>query len=199
MKTVIRLLVLVAVGWVGYSIFHSPPQSPPSDTVTVCQEMCWPLDYDFFECTHKGGELGPTNSLRFKINVADQTVFEDQLMGPYKFNSCKIMDLENWSCLYNDNSDEIGMGGGNYYEIYGEQDQNIANSRLVKATGQVPCSEISNMVWWHSLRSDSAPCSGDSRGRMLWLCPRGDALGSGLRVIGPPEAQISRSSIISLT
>ena len=120
-----------------FSAFSAP--SAPSDTVTVCQAMCDPMDYDFWECTAKGGKLSPVGSRHFKINVADQTVFEerDAPFGPYKFNSCKVMDRENWSCPYNDKSGEIGMGKGAYYESYGNSA--LARTRTVKATGQVPC------------------------------------------------------------
>ena len=88
----------------------------------------------------KGGKLSPVNSFRFKVNVADQIVYQerDAPLGPYKFNTCKVMDLQNWSCPYNDKSGEIGMGKGKYYEVYGEPD--LGNNSTIKATGQVPCS-----------------------------------------------------------
>jgi hypothetical protein len=136
MKTILCLLGLLAGGWAVFTIVSQ--QSSPSDTVTVCQASCDSMDDDFRECTMKGGKLSPIADRRFKVNIADQTVFEEEeFTGPYKFNSCKIMYLDNWSCPYNDNSGEIGMGRGKFYEHYSEQ---YANSRWAKAKGQVPCS-----------------------------------------------------------
>jgi hypothetical protein len=54
----------------------------------------------------------------FKLSIQNQTVFEEmQFSGPYKFTKCKIMSDDNWSCLYNDNSGEIGMSQGKFYEL----------------------------------------------------------------------------------
>jgi hypothetical protein len=30
------------------------------------------------------------------------------------------MDLQNWSCPYNDGSGEIGLGKGKFYEVYAD-------------------------------------------------------------------------------
>lgn len=133
---IIRLIVLLAIGWAVFSVFS--PSSPPSDKVTVCRAMCEPIDIEFWECGQKGGKLTPVDALRFKVSVADQTVFQEQDTGPYKFTSCKVMDTRNWSCPYNDKSGEIGMGNGKYYEIF--SDKSLENEGVVKATGQVPCS-----------------------------------------------------------
>lgn len=142
MAMAVRIGLLALIGWVVIS-WVSPTRSAPSDTVTVCQAMCKPLNHEFWECKMKGGSLTPVGAKKFKVSVADQTVFEerDAPLGPFKFTSCKVMDTQNWSCTVSDT--EIGMGKGHYY------DNNDHAMQFAKATGQVPCSEVAADIYPH--------------------------------------------------
>jgi hypothetical protein len=132
------------VRFLTFAFVLFPTLAWADEAVTVYRAMCTPVEYEFWECTQKGGSLRPTTTRSFKLSLDNQTVMEErEFKGPYKFEHCKIMDAQNWSCAYNDNSGEVGMGKGEFYDRVSDPAMKALDENCVhcKATGQVSATE----------------------------------------------------------
>lgn len=133
---------------------HACRDSVADDVVTVYQAQCVPMEYEFWECVRKGGTLHPFGTRTFLVSIQNQTVFEQrEFFGPFEYVDCNVIDEDNWSCVCDDESCEIGMRKGKFYAFPTDPlaEERQDDCKRCRATGQVSLRE------WHQLMSDPSP------------------------------------------
>lgn len=93
----------------------------PGCTTNTNEITSYPAICESRDASEKCTKYTPLNKTTYVIDFKNQKVVsympEMDNVPANKYNDCAIVNLENWSCKFNDNSGTFGFSNGKFFDI----------------------------------------------------------------------------------